>query len=141
MSDIDSLLDSTLDDLADLPSFKPFPGGAHRVAVTLDYKEINKKPTVEMKLKMIEAIEISEPTDEAPKAGDECNTLYFLDNDIGQGKFKDVAKIFGESLGISSIRDIIDQTKDIECLVITSVTKDRNDADKVYLNVKQVQVV
>ncbi len=141
MSDLDTLLDNTLDDLADLPTFKPFAAGGHRVTITLKSKEINKKPCVEMLITMVEPIELADPSEEAPKEGDTANTLYFLDNEIGQGKFKEVASVFGEALGITTLRDIVEQVTDIECVIVSSVTVDKKDKDRCYMNVKQVEVV
>ena len=46
MSDQLDILDKTLDDLADLPSNKAFPPGAHTLKMRLEAKEINKKSTV-----------------------------------------------------------------------------------------------
>ena len=43
---IDSILDSTLDDLADMPEFKPFPAGAHKCTFDFEAKTINGKPAV-----------------------------------------------------------------------------------------------
>jgi hypothetical protein len=142
MSELDSLLDATLDDLADLPSFQPFPAGAHKVLATMEAKTINNKSTIELTLKHIEAMEYAGIVAEADmaKPGDTANTLYFLDNDIGQGKFKNVARVFGEALGGSSLREIVEQVTDIECVVITSVSIDKNDPDKKYLNIKELQV-
>lgn len=142
MSDLDSLLDATLDDLADLPSFKPFPTGAHKVSASLDFKEINKKPAVEASFIHMETLELSNPEDVPPVAGDKANTLFMLDNEIGQGKFKAIAKIFSEALGITgSIRDVIDAVTNVECAIITTVVQDDKDKDRYYMNVKELSVL
>jgi len=150
MSDInlDSLLDSTLDDLNDLPSFKPFPAGAHKLLATLEIKEINNKPAVELGFKYVEPIEFANPEDQAAhdagtgvKAGDTSNTMFILDNEFGQGKLKQCAIPLGEALGTGVLREIIEQTNDMEVIAVTGQRVDKNDKDKVYLVVKELAVV
>jgi len=136
MSETDDLLDSTLDDLEDLPEFKPFPPGAHRVSVSMELKEVSDKKCVEMSLTHIETLELSTPTDTAPTPGDSTNVLFFLDNEFGRGNLKACGKPLAEALGTTSIRDTIEATTNIECLVLTS-----NDKDKKYTNIKELNVV
>ena len=144
MSDLDSLLDSTLDDLEDLPSFRPFAAGAHKCTATFEQKEINGKPAIELKFKLIESLEmVDENLEEKdmPKAGDESNTMFMLDNEFGRGNLKKCATPFAEALNLSSIRDVVEQVKEVECVIISSIRVDKNDPDKQYLNVKELQVV
>lgn len=144
MSEVDSLLDMTLDDLADLPSFAPFTPGAHRVSATMEKKEINKKPCIELTLKLIETLELADasvPEDEQSKPGDTANTLFFLDNDIGQGKFKAAASNFAEFAGDRNLGVIVEAVTDVECITTTSITIDKQDASKKYLNLHEIAVV
>lgn len=144
MSELDTLLDATLDDLADLPSFTPFAAGAHRVLATLETEDISakmKKPCVELSFKYLECMELADPNDATPKEGDTSNTMFMLDNEFGQGNLKKCATPLAASLGTSSIRDTIEQTNEIECIILTSLRADKNDKEKFYLNVKELQVV
>lgn len=153
MSNIDDLLDSTLDDLADLPSFKPFSAGAHQCKLTLEKKDIGGHPTVEATLVMGETIEYAEPTDanfdpeeegavdRRNKAGDSCSSAFFLDNDIGQGKFKQLAAVLGAALGLNHNGQIVEQTTDMDVVVVTGIRQDKTDKDKYYLDIKEVNVV
>lgn len=141
MSDIDALLDSTLDDLEDLPEFKPFPSGAHQVLVTLSMKEVNGSQCVEMEMKAIATLELADPSDEPLKEGDTANVLFMLDNEFGRGALKNIATPIGEALGTGVIREVIEQANDIECVVETSLRKDKKDPDRFYTNVKGLQVV
>lgn len=146
MSDmnIDDLLDSTLDDLADLPSFKPFAAGAHQCKLTLDKKEIAGHPAVEATLVMVETAEYADPQDaetDPTKAGDSCNAAYFLDNEIGAGKFKALGAILGAALDTNHLGTIVEQTTDMDVMVVTGVRVDKNDKDKKYLDIKEVQVL
>ena len=141
MSDLDNLLDVTLDDLEDLPSFAPFPAGAHKVLATFEAKEISGKPAVELSFKLLETIELVNPDDKEPKEGDTSNTMFMLDNEYGRGNLKKCAAPFGEALGFSTIREIVEGAKDVECIVLTGLRTDKNDPDKKYLQVKEIQIV
>lgn len=141
MSELDSLLDTTLDDIDDLPSFEPFPAGAHKVLASFEQKEINNHPAIELSLKMIETIELADPTAATPKPGDTANTMFLLDNEFGLGNFKKCAMPFGEAMQFSTMREIVEGVKEVECVVMTSVRKDKNDPDKKYLNVKEIAVL
>lgn len=139
---INDLLDATLDDLEDLPSFEPFPPGVHRVYASLDFKEINEKQCVELELKGIETEELSNPTTDEPiKEGDIATALFMLDNEFGRGNLKKVATPLAMALGTSSIRECVEQAKDVECLVLTSIRKDKNDPDRKYMSVKELTVI
>lgn len=138
--DMDNLLDSTLDDLEDLPEFKPFPAGAHNVKASFSEKDINGNPAVELELTLIETVELSDPQDEMMAPGTSCSTAFFLNNEFGRGNLKKCAVPFGAALGFGTIREIVDGVKDVECLVLTTLRKDKNDPDKKYLNVKEIHV-
>lgn len=140
MSDIDSLLDSTLDDLKDLPEFKPFPAGAHNVAVSLSMKEINGANAVEMSLKLIDTIELADPQAEPAKPGDESSVLFMLNNEFGLGNLKKCCTPLSVALGTTSIRETVEAAQNVECAVITALRADKNDKDRFYLNIKELAV-
>lgn len=140
-TELDSLLDMTLDDLEDLPSFAPFPIGAHRVLASFNTKDINGSPSVTLDFKMIENIEMANSQDEVPKEGDTSNTMYRLGNKYAEGNLKKVAAPFMKALGFTKIGELIEGANDIECIIITGLRPDKNDKDKFYLDVKEVEVV
>lgn len=141
MSNLDSLLDATLDDLADLPSFKPFAPGAHRVTASFGLKEINGVNYVELNFKMVESIELEDKTAEMPKEGDTSNTMFKLGNEFGEGNLKKCAAPFAEALNLSTLRDVIEQVQDVECIIFTGIRTDKKDPDKKYLQVKELEIV
>lgn len=141
MSDLDNLLDTKLDDLADLPSFAPFIRGAHQVKATFELKDINGKSAVELNFELIETLEASDPQDKKGTAGDKANTMFMLGNEYGVANLKKCAKPFQEALQLETIRDVIEQVKDVECVVLTGLRVDKNDPDKVYLVVKEITIV
>ena len=143
-NELDNLLDATLDDIKDLPTFSPFPRGAHRVLATFGTKEINGAGCVTLDFKMIETIEYANPQDaetSPTKEGDTSNTMFMLDNEYGAGNFKRCAAPFAEMVGSSQLRAIVEGVVDVECVVLTSLRQDKNDKDKYYLDVKEIAVV
>jgi hypothetical protein len=140
--DMNALLDLCLDDLEDLPEFKPFPPGTHDCIANFERKAINGDAYVELKLKLIETVELADPNTPAEqqcKPGDESNTLYNLGNEFGRGALKAIGTPVCQSLGLASIRELI-ESKDVEVRVTTGVRKNKDDPDKKYLQVKELSV-
>ena len=140
-----SFLDCVLDDLEDLPEYKNFPVGAHRALASFEVDE-KENHIIYLRLKGIESMELSFPDTDTPiSEGQECSTRFDSSNKFGAGNFKKLAKIFGEALGTGSIRDIIEQTKDTEVVVITGLTQAKKVPEgqepKVYLDIKELEVV
>ena len=141
MSDLDNILDGTLDDIADLPEFKNFPPGTHRVTASFSADTIKGKPCIKLDFKYIEALELANPEDEAPKAGDGCGLMFTMNNQFGQGAFKKAAAPFAQALNFSTTREIVEGVQDVECAITTKLRKDNNDPDKVYLNLVELAVI
>ena len=149
---IDSLLDGTLDDLADVPEFKPFPMGAHKVTIKWDIKEINSQPAIELALTAVETIELTNPeTDKPVAAGDTTNVMFMLkkkdgtNNDLAQGQWKELMKPLAAHFGTTSNKATMEASNGAEVLVITDVRKsvsktDANDV-KYYSSVKSLSVI
>lgn len=138
---IDSLLDGTLDDLADAPEFKPFPAGTHKVVVTIVQKKIGTHPAFEVGMKAIETIELPAGSEEVPLvAGATTSVAYMMDNDLGQGNFKKILKSLADHFGAKSNRELISEAQNLEVLV---VTKQRMNKDKTqsYTDIVELQVI
>jgi len=137
---LNALLDAQLEDLADLPEFKVFPPGTHRVSVTFGTKEINQHPAVEMKMKMIDTVELANVSDETPAPGDECGVAFMLDNEFGQGNLKQVMLPLAAACGTGSIGETIQAANGMEVTVTTGLRADKNDKDKKYMSIKSLMV-
>ena len=142
MSDVnlDSLLDTQLDDLKDLPEFKVFPPGAHRCTINSSTKEINSHPAVEAKLTLISHEELSDATAEACEAGTECSVAYMLDNEFGQGNLKKTVAPLAAHFGTTSLRDTFEAAKGAEVLAVTK-TRQNKEKTQTYLDIVSLQVV
>jgi len=135
---LDSILDSSIDDLADLPEFAVFPNGVHKVIIDFESKEVNKHPCVEMKMKAIETIELANPAADTPlEAGAESSVLFMLDNEFGQGKFKAIVKTLAGALGTNKISETVEAAKGME---VQAVCKVRQNKDKTqsYTDVSKI---
>jgi len=138
--DINSLLDGTLDDLADMPEFKPFPAGTHRVIFNLEYKIVNKHPSYEAKMKAEETIELADAAETPLVKGAETSVLYMLDNEIGQGMFKKILASMAAKFGAMSNRDLIAEAKNLEVLVVTK-TRANKEKTQTYTDIVELQVL
>lgn len=139
-TNIDNLLDISLDDIADLPEFKVYPAGAHRCTIAFEKKMIGTHPAVELKLTLLETVELTDPSEVAPEAGTESSVAYMLDNEFGQGNMKKVMVPLAQHFGISNVSQLMEAAKGTECLV---VTKQRQNKEKTqtYLDITSLQVV
>ena len=138
---IEALLDMNLDDLEDLPEFKSFPAGGYKLGVSLKAKTVNDKPAVEMSLKMLEVIELADTSLEPPKEGDESSILFFMDNEIGRGKMKEACKPIAVALNTPKLTELVEQCQDVEVMAILTTRPDKEDKDKIYQGVKELEVI
>lgn len=138
---IDALLDTNLDDIADLPSWEAFPAGAHRCTLAFEKKQIGDHPAVEAKLAAIETLELAKPADTSPlKAGDSTGVSFMLDNEFGLGKLKALLVPHAEFAGSTKLGEIMDRLDNCEVVV---VTKQRANKDKTqyYTDIVKMELV
>lgn len=139
--DLDSILDSSIDDLADLPEFGIYPSGAHRVSIKWEQKEVNKHPSMELKMTMIETVELTNPeADEPVAAGVESSALFMLDNEFGQGAFKKIMKSLAEACGTQKISETVEASNGMEVTVVVVTKPDKKDHTTMRMNVRSVTV-
>ena len=153
--DIDSLLDGTLDDLADAPEFKPFPLGVHKIIMNWetkqldDKKESGKKNTlVTLKMKAMETIETPAGSEEVCSPGQEENIGFFLVHhsspkatEIGQGAFKEIMKSLAGHYGAKSNRELMAESAGAEALVTTGHRTDKQDKSKKYTTLEKLMII
>ena len=153
--DIDSLLDNTLDDLADAPEFKPYPLGVHKVVINWETKQLDdnkmagkKNTIVTLKMKALETIETPAGSEEVCSPGQEENIGFFLVHhsspkamEIGQGAFKEVMKSLAAHYGAKSNRELMAESAGAEVLVTTGLRKDKTDASKKYTKLEKLMVI
>jgi len=151
MSDfnLDALLDGTLDDLADAPTFAPYPIGTHKVNFTMEIKDFDKTEKDGSKGKVkkvvfdlvgIETVELPSGSDAAPiKAGDKTNMIFDLSNDYGQGDLKKVLAALSAKFGNKTNRELIEDAKSpLEALIITGQRSNRDDKSIKYTTLVEI---
>lgn len=143
------LLDDSLDALADLPTFKPYPVGTHRVILNFEEKTINTKPAVQLKLKGVETVELGDATKDTPiENGQETQLLFILKNndgtpnEISQGQIKNILKPLMEAGAISgaTTRDLLKACNGLEVLVTTGLRQNK-DTKEFNTTIKQVAAI
>jgi hypothetical protein len=139
-ADLDSLLDMDLDDLADLPEFKVFPAGAHRCIMKLEKKMIGTHPAWELGLKLQETLELTDAAEVAPEAGTESSVAYMMDNEFGQGKFKELVKPLAAHYGVTKVAEVVEQSNGAEVVVVTKVRQNKEKTQS-YLDIVSIEVV
>ena len=152
---MDDLLDGTLDDLQDMPEFKPFAAGAHRLKLNWDWtKKINDMPAVELKLTMIEPVELVNPEDTPPAVGDTTNVVFILKkkgddgkvvrNDLAEGQWKAILASLSPAFpDAKSNKEIMEASQGYEVLGVTGVRenkKDKNDIKR-YTSLNSVTLI
>jgi len=136
--DMDSLLESTIEDLADAPEFRPFVQGAHVVDLTLsrsdkiDEKTKKPEPVFLCKIKLVETQEQTDPTEAPLEVGAETTIRFRMDNPYGEGDFKKVAGEIAAHFKCANVREVLEAAKNLRCLVVTTNRKGKKRDDGTY---------
>lgn len=131
--DLASLLDGTLDDLADRPEFLPFVPGAHRVKLQLIQDE-KKASVLYASCVLLETLEQADPNDTPMELGAKFRARMDLSNKFGQGDMKMILAAASSIFNERSVSKLIESLKSegMECSV---VTENRKNGDKVYTSI------
>lgn len=138
-------LDTSLDDIEDLPGFVVFPSGAYSIVLEegMAEKDINEHKALEVPMKLVETLEMTDQLGEgetAPMVGDICTISFMLDNKFGVGKLKEFVKPIAEKLGLKTVAEVVSQSKGLQLMVIIKRTYDK-DKDRYYANFKKITVL
>lgn len=147
MSEVNfDLLDGSIDELADLEAFSPIPAGTHKISIKWDTKDINGKPAVTLKMKVLETIEMASSSEEPPEAGKEADVAFILTKDdgepntMGQGQLKEIAMTLRETFGGDSVKEIMENSDGAEVMATLKVRASKNDPDQKFNNIKKVWI-
>lgn len=152
---MDALLDGTLDDLADIPEFRQYPVGAHKVKMSwiLNHtipNAFNKKGDessglkkfVQLKCVAIETVEMPAGSTDAPlEPGAPFQQNFDLTNEWAQGAFKVIMTSLSQHYGAKSNRDLIKDSEGAEVVITIKHRKDKNDKEKFYAQIDNLMVV
>lgn len=138
-------LDMSLDDIEDLPGFVTPPTGSYVVTVpeAPSVKEINEEPYLEIKLSIVEVVEITEELaadEKAPIAGDQFSYAFNLTNKVGAGNLKKFLAPIAERLDTTKLDEVAAGMKGMHLVIVNKRTYDEKK-DRHYSNAKKVAVV
>lgn len=145
---LDSLLDSSLEDLADAPTWQEYPPGVHRVIVEeIEQFKIENEPKagIKIKFKGIETVEAQDP-EKVISEGQVTSVSFLLIHPnenvvkMGQGGFKEIMAATAEQFGAGSNRELMEKLKGAEVLIATDLRKDKKN-DREYLQLKGLSFV
>lgn len=141
---MDSLLDSTLDDIADLPEFRNLVPGAHLVTiqdVKLEGVKTNsgEVPAWKIEMTLDQTLEQVDPNEAPNEVGSVVKVSFLQDNEFGQGNWKMFFAVLSAITNTSSPRALLDAgVKGTQVIVQTGLRSDKEDKSKKYLQIKGV---
>lgn len=145
-NEIDALLDGTLDDLADMPTFKvPLPGTYMASIVSFEVKDVNGVKCPEIKLNFRELLEAADGVREEalaeqtlPLEASQLFTFYTKEgkpNEMGQGQFKECCGSLKEATGAEKNSEIMAASKGMDVAVTIKTRADKTDKDRLYMTI------
>lgn len=139
-----SLLDKSIDDIEDLPGFEVPPQGVYTFKMNCAVKSVNDKAAIEVTYEVMEALELNDSTLDVSgvKPGTKFSTLYFIQQEIAMGKFKELVAPIAAYSGENNVAKLV--TEVIKDLIVSATLKHRknkDDADKPYADVSKITVV
>lgn len=131
---IEDLMDSSIDDLADMPAFEVPPKGHYKLSVSLERKTINDKPTVEAKCVVLETLELANQNDKPMENGGKFSQLFMMDNEFGQGSFKLFIQPIaaGLNLGGQKMGAVVAAVQNVQIACTVKHRPDKTDKDRIY---------
>jgi hypothetical protein len=142
---MDSLLDGTLDDLADVPGFGNPPAGAHKFSINWDTKPKDKAGYIVLKLTGIETIELTDASDTPMVAGTICTKQFNMQNEYGQSDFRKIMASLATHYGAGSNRELLEKSEGAECLIITKLKagkkKEGSTEVPMFLDIVELSVI
>lgn len=142
---ISSLLDSNLDDLADLPEFLIPPSGAYTARViSAGEKKVGTHPAVEFKFSLLSTVELTNEADTPVADGTETSIIFMLDNEYGVGGLKAFLLPIQQATGVKTVREAMVACVNMDILLVTTVRsgkKGSENEDKRYLGIHKVEVM
>lgn len=151
LTDIDSLLDASMDDIDDLPPVGVPPTGHYTFNVTATREQSNKEGGNEYFKFAYEVVEVNEIKDEA-EASQAAVGMKFSQmfspfkkdgsiNEYGVGFLKEAVAPFSAHFGTSKMGETIEQINGVVVAATLTRKKDKKDEDRWNFNLKDVTVL
>ena len=143
-----NVLDVSLDDIEDLPSYDCPPNGTYQLLVNANTKVFDGKDgkpdsqCVVFEYEITDVIELADKVGtQTAKAGDKFNELFGLGSEDGIKWLKKAILPYAAHFGISNFRELV-QDKIQQVVIVATIKgrKDKNDPDKRYAQVSNVNI-
>lgn len=138
---MNSLLNTSFDDIEDLPDFvTPVPGAYNLGCVKAEFvtDEENDKAFVNIVWQILGVVEQEKDKVDYPE-GTLFGTRYY--GEFGIKKFKKIYAALIEQLNCSNAAELIDQMENAEVLAIVTNRSDKDDKSIKYADIQTVQAV
>lgn len=140
-------LDTTLDDIEDLPQFLVFPTGAYVVQLIqgMEEKDVGEHKAITVNLTLTQEPTELDPKmlnkgEEPPKMGDVASLMFMMDNKFGAGQLKNFCAPLAEHFNTKSLREIVENSKGLDLVVVLQRTYNKEDG-KFYQRFSKVAVL
>ena len=142
-ADLSSFDDFDMEGVADLPEFVLFPIGAHTVKTTMKLDVKDGKRSVKLSFTYVSPMELANPEDAVPNAGDMDSTMYFIDSDYGAGACKKSLSAIMQHFGTTNLRALSEQVIDLECVLVNKHRADKREGkqDNKYCDIVSLNVI
>ena len=87
---MDSLLEGTLDDLAEVPDFVTYPAGTHRANLSWEMPTKERPTTIGIKFSAIETVELNDANDTPLVPGSLTTVSFKMDHEYGQSNYRKI---------------------------------------------------
>jgi hypothetical protein len=150
MSDMFDILDKSIDDIADLPSFAVPDTGIYGLRLTMEPKAINDKPAVVAHFEVRHIVELADasiPEASRAKAGDKFDRAFFLkdnegnESEFGLSSLKEFVAVFEPHFNEKNLRTLVTNLAtpiDITAKVVKKARKD--DKEKFEARVSDITI-
>lgn len=155
MSDAFNLLDSSIDELADLERFTPIPAGSHKLRLNWTYPEDDTRVVVALTMTVIETLEMANSSEQPPEPGKTSNMRFYLQNKdgtpiisektgkpntFGQGQLKELLAVLKPVFGGDTNRETLANSEGAEVIATLKVKANAKDPDQKNNEIKALVV-
>jgi hypothetical protein len=147
LSTFDAIFDKQLEELSELPSYVPPPTGTYNLRISVGFKDINKKPAVEVRAVVLDTIELADETEQRVKPGSEFNYAFILldkdgkPNETAEGFMREFLSYFTAFAGTTNVKELVNGAiKDVDCTAVVKRKQDKKDEDRWNVNIKDIVI-
>lgn len=150
MTESFDLLDSSIDELADLEKFTPIPAGTHKLTINWSKPEDEELVVVALKMTVVETIEMANSSEAEPEPGKTSNMRFTLGrkdgapllsksgkvNTFGQGQIKEILLALQPTFGGATLQEVMDNSEGAEIIATLKVRASKTDPDSKFNEIK-----